>query len=176
MKMTTSWAFASTAVVAILVAGCTTSTTDDSEGGVTTSGTAGTTGTAGSAGAAGSTTGGSSGAGGSSDTDAAAPMSACETCAYLKCNSMKEVDNCENDKGANGCALFVDDFYDCLKTADTQDKVAGCGTDFASMVSSMGMSQGYVNELSGCVTDTDPTKGCLSECGAVAGGADAGTK
>ena len=42
MKMITSWAFASAAVVAILVAGCTTETTDTSEGGVSTTGAAGT--------------------------------------------------------------------------------------------------------------------------------------
>jgi hypothetical protein len=175
MKMTTSWAFASAAVVAILVAGCTTDTTDTSEGGVSTTGTAGTS--TGTAGAGGDNTAGSSGAGGtSSGTDAGGMMSACETCAYAKCNSMKEVDNCENDKGAMGCSTQVDAFYDCLKTANTEEKVAGCGTDFASMVSSTGMTQGFVNELAGCVTDTDPTKGCLAECGATAGGGDGGTE
>jgi hypothetical protein len=181
MKMTTSWAFASAAVVAFLVAGCTTDTTNDtSEGGVTT-GAAGTSaGTAGSGGGGemGTGGGGASGAGGtSSDTDGGAqPMSDCEKCAYAKCKM--EADACEADTMKNGCAAFVDDFYTCLKTADTAMKVDGCGSDFASMVSAMGMSQSLSSELSGCMTDSDPAKGCLAECGAMSagGGSDGGTE
>ena len=104
MKMTTSWAFASAAVVAILVAGCTVETTaDNSEGGVTT-GASGSTGTAGSGGSGGSGTGGggsATGGGGSGDTDSGAvAMSACEKCAFAKCNAMMEVTKCVADKNA----------------------------------------------------------------------------
>jgi hypothetical protein len=171
MKMTTSWAFASSAVVAILIAGCTTEVSDNSEGGASTTGTAGSTsGTAGSAGSTG--TSGSSGAGGSSsDTDASTPPGPCEACAYSKCAA--EADKCEKDEVANGCHAHVDDFYDCLGTAETATKVEACGTDFASNVVGTGMSQIFANDLAGCVTDTDPTKGCLAECMGGASG-DAG--
>jgi hypothetical protein len=179
MKKIITWAFAS-ATVAILAAGCTTDTTSDtSEGGVTT-GTSGTAGSAGSAGAGGSATAGSSGAGGTaSETDGgAAMMSDCEKCAYAKCNGMMEVDKCEADKTTkmDGCGDKVDAFYDCLKTADTTDKVMGCEADFASQVSGMGMSQDLANTLAGCVDQTG-AMGCLTECGATAagGGSDAGT-
>lgn len=172
MKMTTSWAFASAAVVAILVAGCTTDTSDTSEGGVST-GTAGTsTGTAGSGG--GNSAGGSSGAGGtSSDTDAAEAMGDCEKCAYAKC-TMMEVDKCEADTVADGCKANVDAFYECLKTADTSTKVDGCATQFVSNCTPTGMSQGLANDVGSCVTDT--ATGCLTECGATAGGSDGGAE
>jgi hypothetical protein len=178
MKMTTSWAFASAAVVAFLIAGCTTASTDDSsEGGVTT-GAAGTSaGTAGSGGSGGEGTGGgATGGGGSSETDGGAEvMSDCEKCAYAKCKT--EVNACEADKGAMGCGTIVDDFYTCLKTADTATKVDTCASQFASNASPMGMSQSLASELGGCMTDTDPAKGCLSECGAMsAGGSDGGTE
>ena len=62
MNMTTSWAFASAAVVAILVAGCTTEVTDGSEGSVSTGPRARQLARRGSGG--GSSTGGGGGTGG----------------------------------------------------------------------------------------------------------------
>jgi hypothetical protein len=172
MKMTTSWAFASSAVIAILVAGCTSETTDNSEGGVSTGAAGSSTGSAGSsAGSAGSGTGGSSGAGGSASEDSGTPPGPCEACAYKKC--AMESDACEADNVANGCHAHVDDFYDCLGTADTDMKVVDCSTAFVSNVTPTGMSQSFAGDLVSCVTDSDPTKGCLAEC---MGGAANGDK
>src|SRR3954453_23309393 len=126
MNMTTSWAFASAAVVAILIAGCTTEVTDTSEGGVTTTGSAGS-GTAGSAGAGGDmSTGVGGGTGGSSsDKDASEPVSVCETCAYAKCKMAQ--DACEADKGCEGA---VDAFFECISKTGADE--AGWATTFAT--------------------------------------------
>ena len=166
MKMTTSWAFASAAVVAILVAGCTTETADSGDGGTTT-GTSGTS-TGGSAGAGGSgstagsagTGGGMAGAGGSAEM-----MSACETCAYSKCNKMKEVDNCEAD--TMGCGARVDAFYDCISKAGADE--TGCSTTFVTDANGSDAGGDLANELASCMVGA---MGCLDAC--QGGGSDAG--
>jgi len=167
MKMTTSWAFASAAVVAILVAGCTTETADNSEGGVTT-GTAGgsAAGAAGSGG--GSSTGGSGGTGGSSsDTDSGGEvMTPCETCAYAKCKMTQ--DACEADPGCKGSE---DDFIKCLAMPGSDE--ASCAGDFAKNANgadSGGATQ--ANDLATCIiTESD----CLPICQGGTGAGDAGT-
>jgi hypothetical protein len=89
-----------------------------------------------------------------------------------------EVTKCAADKGSDtgyGCVEKVGDFYDCLKTADTDDKVMGCEASFVSQVFGMGVGRALASELTRCVDDTDPAKGCLAECSAMTGGgSDAG--
>jgi hypothetical protein len=108
--------------------------------------------------------------------DGSAASARCQTCVYDRCNSAREVDNCEADNGSpNGCAVQVNGFYDCLKASDTPTKVEKCSSDFISNLCPTGTSQAYGHALVSCVVDTDLTKGCLTECGATAYGSDAGT-
>lgn len=154
MNMTTSWAFASAAVVAILVAGCTTEVTDSSEGGVSTGASGSAAGAAGSGG--GSSTGGGGGTGGSSDTDAGPEvMSVCETCAYAKCKT--EADACEADK--DGCGAEVDKFYTCISKSGADE--TACALTFAEQSNNSDAGGSLANDLAGCMVDT---MGCLETC------------
>jgi hypothetical protein len=151
MKKITSCAVVSMAI-GVLVAGCTSDTSTDTEGGAgsTATGGSGGSGTGGTSG--GSATGGSGGA-----TDAgseAAPMSACEVCAYAKCKM--EADACEADK--NGCGAAVDEFYSCLTMGGD---LADCGTTFASGMVDAGAS--LANDLATCMD------ACVSTCKAAGG-------
>jgi len=166
MKMTTSWAVASAAVVAILVAGCTTETTDTSEGGVTTGAAGGEMAGAAGAGTGGDTSTGGGGTGGSGNTDAGPEvMSACETCAYAKCKT--EADACEADKA--GCGAEVDKFYTCISKPAANE--TDCAASFVSDANKTDGGGSLANDLGSCMVDT---MGCLETCQG-GSGTDAGT-
>ena len=153
MKMTTSWAFASAAVVAILVAGCTTETADNSEGGVTT-GTAGSS-AAGSAGSGGASTGGSGGGtgGSSSDSDAGPePMSVCETCAYAKCKT--EGVTRARPIRALRCASSTLSSTASARRAPTKE-VAGSLPEPNPRLRWLRRGRYLAGDLASCMTDTD---------------------